>query len=147
MEELFVQVFAIAFRSRTGSLVSQSESSEHLSFQSKSFLLFSRDRIYICNVLVHCRNHKDFLWRVRQLFNFRSVVHLITDDSEKYQREAAGWVDGMLGLVAVTGVLTLVLDYSNTKTLLNPMLIGFAGGMIPGLYRLWDSKERREDNL
>ena len=58
---------------------------------------------------------------------FVSAVHLITNDSDNYQREASVWVNGMLGLITITGVLTLAIDYSNTKPLLKPMVLGFAG--------------------
>ena len=91
---------------------------------------------------IRCRGrHRVISPRLRRLSS------LITNDSEKYQGEASVWVDGMLGLIAVTGVLTLAIDYSNTKPMLTPMLLGFAGGMIPVLFRRWSGKGRRKENL
>ena len=63
-------------------------------------------------------------------FIFIAAVHLITNDSEKYQREGSKWVTGLTVLVMGTGALMLAMDYSNTKSLLNLLIIGFVGGFL-----------------
>ena len=57
-------------------------------------------------------------------FIFVAAVHLITNDSEKYQQEASIWVTGLTGLMMGTGVLMLAMDYSNTKSVLNLLIVG-----------------------
>ena len=147
MEELFVQVFAIAFAAGLVHWYHKVNRANTAPFKASLFYFSVAIGFIFVMFWYTAETIKIFCGGFVSYLIFVSVVHLITDDSEKYQREAAGWVDGMLGLVAVTGVLTLALDYSNTKSLLNPMLIGFAGGIIPELYRLWDSKGRRKKNL
>ena len=63
-------------------------------------------------------------------FIFVGAVHLITSDSEKYQQEVSVWVNVLTGLMMGTGVLTLWMDYSNTKSVLNPLIVGFVLGSL-----------------
>lgn len=80
-------------------------------------------------------------------FIFVAAVHLITNDSEKYQQETSIWVTGLTVLMMGTGVLMLAMDYSNTKALLNLLIIGFVGGFLGSMLDARRSKERRENAL
>lgn len=81
-------------------------------------------------------------------FIFIAAVHLVTNDSEKYQREVSGWVMGLTGLMMGTGALMLAVDYSNTKSLLNPLIIGFVGGSLGAMLDARRAKWRRQqENL
>ena len=147
MEELFVQVFAIAFAAGLVHWYHKVDRADIPPFKASLFyfsvaigFIFLMFWYTAETIKIFCGGFASFLF-------FVFAVHLLTNDSEKYQQEASIWINWMFGLMIGTGVLMLAMDYSNAKPALNPMLIGFAGGMIPELYRLWDSKERREDNV
>ena len=80
-------------------------------------------------------------------FIFIAAVHLLTNDSETYHREASIWVFGLTCLMMGTGVLMLAMDYSNTKPLLNPLIIGFIGGFLGSLLDARRTKEQKEESL
>ena len=61
---------------------------------------------------------------------FIGTVHLITNDSEKYQQKASVWVNVPTGLMIGTGVLMLAMDYSNTRSVFNPLIAGFVLGSL-----------------
>ena len=91
---------------------------------------------------------KIFCGGLASQFIFIAAVHLITNDSKKYQREASIWVTGLTGLMMGTGVLMLAIDYSNTKSLLNPLIIGFVGGFLGAMLDAKLTKRRKEtENL
>ena len=147
MEELFVSLFAIVFSAGLVHWYRKVNRAEIPPFKASLFY-FAVALAFIFVMLWHpSETIKIFSALFISYFIFVAAVHLITNDSEKYQREASVWVDGMLGLIAITGVLTLAMDYSNTKPLLNPMILGFAGGMIPEYFRRWSGKRHREENL
>lgn len=77
-------------------------------------------------------------------FIFVAAVHLITNDSEKYQQEASVWVTRLTVLIIGTGVLMLAMDYSNTKSLLNLLIIGFVGGFLGSLLDARLTERRKE---
>jgi hypothetical protein len=78
-------------------------------------------------------------------FIFVATVHLITNDSERYHQEASVWVTELTGLMFGTGVLMLALDYSKTKSLLNPVIIGFVGGFLGHLLDPRRAKWRKRE--
>jgi len=80
-------------------------------------------------------------------FTLIGVVHLITNDSEKYEKDPKIWVNSMSLLIGITGVLALVMDYPNTKSILHPIIIGFATGFLGGIFDMRRSKEVKEENL
>ena len=81
-------------------------------------------------------------------FIFVAAVHLITNDSEKYHQEASIWVTGLTFLMMGTGVLMLAIDYSNTKSLLNPLIVGFVTGFLGSMLEARRTKGRKEiENL
>lgn len=147
MEELFEQLFAIVF---AAGLVYWWRKVDHPSVSpfKASLFYFAVAIIFIFVMLWYASETiKIFSVLFASYQIFVAIVHLITNDSEKYQREASVWVDGMLGLIAITGMLMLAMDYSNTKLILNPILIGFTSGWVPGLFRRWSRKGHKEENL
>ena len=145
VEELFAQLFAIVFAAGLVHWYRKVNRADIPPFKASLFY-FVVAMTFIFVMLGHdSETIKIFSALFISYFIFVAAVHLITNDSEKYQREASVWIDGMLGLMAITGVLTLAIDYSNTKPLLNPMILGFAGGMIPGFFRRWSGKGRTEE--
>ena len=144
VEELFVQLFAIVFAAGLVHWYRKVNRTDISPFKA-SFFYFAVAIAFIFLMLWYPSGTiKIFSALFASYQIFVAAVHLITNDSQKYQREASVWVDGMLGLIAVTGVLTLAMDYSNTKPMLNPMILGFAGGWVPGLFKRWGSKERKK---
>ena len=73
---------------------------------------------------------KIFCGALASHFIFVAAVHLITNDSEKYQQEASVWVNVLTVSIMGTGVLTLAMDYSNTKSVFNPLIAGFVLGSL-----------------
>ena len=80
-------------------------------------------------------------------FIFVAAVHLITNDSETYQQETSMWVTGLTVLMMGTGVLMLAMDYSNTRSVLNLLIIGFVGGFLGSVLDARRTKERSENAL
>ena len=79
---------------------------------------------------------------------FVAAVPLITNDPEKYQREVSVWVMGLMTLMMGTGVLMLAMDYSNTKSVLNPLIIGLVGGSLGAVLESRRAEWRKEvENL
>ena len=76
-------------------------------------------------------------------FTLIGAVHLITNDCEKYERDAKIWIDSMTLLMAITGFLTLVMDYPNTKSVLHPLVIGFVGGFLGSVLDARRTKGRK----
>ena len=147
MEELFVSLFAIVFAAGLVHWYRKVNRADIPPFKVSVFYFAVAITFIFVMLWYDSETIKIFSALFASYQIFVAIVHLITNDSEKYQREASIWVDGMLGLIAITGVLTLAMDYSNTKPMLNPMLLGFAGGWVPELFRRWSGKERREVNL
>ena len=78
----------------------------------------------------------------------KSFQNGLESDSEVYQREASEWINGMLVLIMGTGVLTLAMDYSNTKSVLNLFIIGFVSGSLGATLDARRAKWRKqEENL
>lgn len=120
VEELFGQLFAIVVGAAIGYWYCKVDRSDVSPFKASLFY-FSVAIGFIFQMSWYAaETTKIFCGGFASHCVFIAVVHLVTNDSEKYQRKASGWVDGMLGLIAVTDVLMLVLDYSNTKPILNP---------------------------
>ena len=147
MEELFVQLFAIVFAAGLVHWYRKVNRPSISPFKASLFYFAVAVGFIFVTLWYASETIKVFSVLFAGYHIFVAAVHLITNDSEKYQREASVWVDGMLGLIAITGVLMLAMDYSNTKLMLNPILIGFAGGWVPGLFRRWSRKGHKEENL
>ena len=67
-------------------------------------------------------------------FAFAGAVHLITNDYEKYKKDAETFLDSMMYLIIGTGALLLVMDYPNTKQMLHLLIFGFAAAFIGGWF-------------
>ena len=80
-------------------------------------------------------------------FTLIGAVHLITDDCEKYEKDAKVWVNSMSLLIGITGVLALVMDYPSTKSILHPLIIGFATGFFGVMLDPRRKLGRREEDL
>ena len=75
------------------------------------------------------------------------VVHLITNDCEKYEKDTKIWINSMTLLMVGTGVLLLLMNYPNTKSVLHPLAIGFTGGFFGVMLDPRRKKEVKEENL
>ena len=80
-------------------------------------------------------------------FTLIGAVHLITNDYEKYKRDAKIWVNSMTLLMAITGFLALAMDYPNTKSTVHLLIIGFATGFLGAMLDPRKRKEVKEENL
>lgn len=80
-------------------------------------------------------------------FAFTGAVHLITNDYEKYKKDAETFLDSMLYLIVGTGALILVIDYPNTKQMLHPFIIGFAIAIVSGWFTQLRAAVLRRENL
>ena len=80
-------------------------------------------------------------------FTLIGAVHMITNDFEKYKRDAKIWVNSMTLLMAVTGFLALAMDYPNTKSTLHLLIIGFTTGFFGAMLDPRRRTGRREENL
>ena len=80
-------------------------------------------------------------------FTLIGVVHLITNDCEKYEKDAKIWINSMTLLIAMTGFLALVMDYPNTKSTVHLLIIGFATGFFGAMLDPRRRKEVKEENL
>ena len=76
-----------------------------------------------------------------------SAMYRLENDHEKFQQGAGVWVKDLTILMGVTGFLTMAMDYSNTKVVLNTMLLVFAASIVPVFFRMWKGKGRREADL
>ena len=76
-------------------------------------------------------------------FTLIGAVHLITNDCEKYERDAKIWINTVTLLMAITGFLTLVMDYPNTKSVLHPLVLGFVGGFLGSVLDARRTKGRK----
>ena len=80
-------------------------------------------------------------------FTLVGAVHLITNDSEKYKKDADPWINSMILLMVVTSTLILVMDYPNTEPMLHSLIIGYAAAFLAYLFDTRKDKGRREGNL
>ena len=80
-------------------------------------------------------------------FTLIGAVHLITNDCERYKRDAKIWINSMTLLMAITGFLALAMDYPNTKSTLHLLIIGFATGFLGTMLDPRRRKEVKEENL
>lgn len=80
-------------------------------------------------------------------FAFTGAVHLMTNDYEKYKKDAETFLDSMMYLIVGTGALILVIDYPNTKQMLHSFIIGFAVAIVGGLFTQLKVSVLRRENL
>lgn len=61
-------------------------------------------------------------------------ITLLKDGFGRVEEEAKVWVRTMIMLVTGTGLLTLLMDYPNTKLELQSSIIGIFSGSLPRIY-------------
>ena len=71
----------------------------------------------------------------------------MTNDYEKYKKDAQTFLDSMMCLIAGTGILILVIDYPNTKRMFNSLIIGIAIGVVSGWFTHRKSVASKAENL
>lgn len=86
-------------------------------------------------------------WALACHFTLVGSIHLMTNDAEKYKKDAKVWINSMTLLIGITGILALAMDYSNTKSVLHPLAIGFTGGFIGTMLNSRRGTRRKEENL
>lgn len=69
-------------------------------------------------------------WALSCHFTLVGSIHLITNDAEKYKKDAKIWINSMTLLIGTTGILALAMDYPNTKSVLHSLAIGFTAGFV-----------------
>ena len=80
-------------------------------------------------------------------FAFTGAVHLITNDYEKYKKDAETFLNSMMYLIVGIGALILVMDYPNTKQMLHSFIIGFAAAVIGNWFVQLKVSVLRRENL
>ena len=81
-------------------------------------------------------------------FTMAGLIHLITNDAEKYKQGAKVWINSMTLLIVITGILLLWLDYPNTKSTLHSLAIGFTSSFVGEMFLSRASWWRKEaENL
>lgn len=148
MEELFTQLFPMIFALGFAYWWRKMDESSVPPFKASLFYLFTAILFILAMFWYPAEPIRIFCGGLASYFIFVAVVHLIISDSEVYQREASGWVNGMLVLIMGTGVLTLAMDYSNTKSVLNLFIVGFVSGSLGAALESRRAKWRKqEENL
>ena len=64
-----------------------------------------------------------------------AMMYLITNDHEEYHKGAGVWIAWLTRCIVLTGLLTLAMDYSNTKTTFNSFFIGYAAATVPDMLK------------
>ena len=80
-------------------------------------------------------------------FAFMGVVPLITNDYEKYKKDAEPLLILMTVLIAVTGIFVLAMDYPSTKHMFNSLIIGIAIAVVSGWFAHRKSVADKTENL
>ena len=82
------------------------------------------------------------------VFILISAVYLMTKGNEKSAEDAEVWTTALAVLMWVTGVLTLGMDYPNTRSGLDPLIIGMAASLFSYVFRKRGNRNgRKEENL
>ena len=144
MEDLFSQLIPMIFALGFAYWWHKVETSYISPFKASLFYFFTAIAFALGMFLYTSETLRIFCGGLASYFVFVAVVHLITNDSETYQREASVLVMGLTGLMMGTGVLTLAMDYSNTKSVLNLFIIGFVSGSLGAVLESRRTKWRKE---
>ena len=80
------------------------------------------------------------------LFVLIATVYLMIKNNEQSEADVNTWTTALTVFMWITGVLTLGMDYANTKHALNPLIIGLAASLFSYIYRQ-RSTTHREGNL
>ena len=80
------------------------------------------------------------------LFVLIATVYLMIKNDARSEADVDTWTTALTVLMWITGVLTLGMDYANTKHALNPLIIGMAASLFSYIFRK-RSRRNREENL
>lgn len=75
------------------------------------------------------------------------VVPLLTNNYEKYKKDAEPVLISMTLLIAVTGIFVLAMDYPSTKRMFNSFIIGIAIAIVSGWFAHKKSVVSKVENL
>ena len=82
------------------------------------------------------------------VFILISAVYLMMKDTEKSTEDVEVWTTVLAVLMWITGVLTLAMDYPNTRSGLDPLVIGMAASFFAYVFRKRGNRNgRKEENL
>ena len=79
------------------------------------------------------------------LFVLIAIVYLMIKDNVQSEADVDAWTTALTVLMWITGVLTLGMDYANTKRALNPLIIGMAASLFSYIFRQRSTKHREEN--
>ena len=147
MEDLFSQLIPMIFALGFVYWWRKVDRTDTSPVKASLFYLFTAIAFVLGMFLYTSETTKIFCAGLASYFIFVAAVRLMISDSEVYQREASGWIDWMLFLIMGTGVLTLAMDYSNTKSVLNLLIVGFIGGSFGAALDARRAKWRRPENV
>jgi hypothetical protein len=80
------------------------------------------------------------------LFVLIATMYLMIKNDARSDADVDTWTTALTVLMWITGVLTLGMDYANTKHALNPLIIGMAASLFSYIFRQ-RSARNREENL
>ena len=147
MEDLFSQLIPMIFALGFAYWWRKMDESSVPPFTASLFYLFTAILFILAMFWSPTKTVRIFCGGLASYFVFVAAVHLITNDSKKYHREASIWVFGLTCSIMGTGVLTLAMDYSNTKSVLNLFIIGFVTGSLGAVLESRRAKWRKKENL
>ena len=145
MEDLFFQLIPMIFALGFAYWWRKMDESSAPPFKASLFYFFTAITFILAIFFYTSETIRIFCAGFSSYLIFVAAVHLITNDTEKYQREVSVWVMGLMALMMGTGVLMLAMDYSNTKSVLNPLIIGFVGGSLGAVLDARRTKWRKEE--
>ena len=79
------------------------------------------------------------------LFVLIAIVYLMIKNEAQSQADVDTWTTALTVSMWITGVLTLGMDYTNTKHALNPLIIGLAASLFSYIFRQRSTKHREEN--
>ena len=148
MEELFSQLIPMIFALGFAYWWRKMAEANVPPFKASLFYFFVAMAFILAMFWYTSKTTRIFCGGFASYLIFVAAVHLITNDSEEYQQEASVWVTGLMAFMVGTGVLMLAIDYSNTKSVLNPFIVGFVSGSLGAVLESRRSKWRKQgENL
>ena len=78
------------------------------------------------------------------LFVLIAIVYLMIKNDAQSEADVDTWTTALTVLMWITGILTLGMDYANTKYALNPIIIGMAAAFFSYIYRQRPKKHGEE---
>ena len=79
------------------------------------------------------------------VFILVAAVCRMTRGNARSETDVDVWTTALAVLMWITGVLTLGMDYANTKHALNPLIIGMTASFLSYIFRQRSTKHREEN--